>query len=76
MRINNRPLKMSIKKMYKVINITPLSNPEWQIKWGLIGFSGFFSNIKKDLARLTFHFFRHKANFTLILGSYWLALVR
>ena len=67
---------MSIKKLYKVTKITPLSNSEWQIRWGLIGFLGFFSNRKKNLARLTFHFSRHKVGFTLILGSYWLALVR
>ena len=47
---------MSIKKLYKVTKIVPLSNSEWQIRWGLLRFSGSFSNSKKDLARLPFHF--------------------
>ena len=38
---------MSIKKLYKVTKITPISNPEWQIRWGLLGFSGFFINSKR-----------------------------
>ena len=67
---------MSIKKLHKVTKITPLSNLELQIRWELLEFSEVFSNSKKDLARLTFHIFRHKVDFTLILGSYWLALVR
>ena len=39
---------MSINKLHKVTKITPLSNPEWQIRcrWGLLGFSRFFSNSK------------------------------
>ena len=67
---------MSIKKLYKVTKITPLSNPEWQIRWGLLGFSGFFSNSKNDLAKLTSRLSRHNVDFTVILGSYWLAVIR
>ena len=39
---------MGIKKLYKVTKITPLSNPEWQIRcrWGLLGFSGFLATAR------------------------------
>ena len=41
---------MSIKKLYKITKIAPLLNPEWQIRWGYLGFSGLFSN--SDSVRL------------------------
>ena len=38
---------MSIKKLYKITKITPLSNPVANKIKGLLGFSAFFSNSKR-----------------------------
>ena len=68
---------MIIKKLYKVTKVTPLSNPERKIRLGLLGISGWKATARKiELDFPSTHFCRHKVDFRLILGSYWLALVR